>query len=280
MSKVLSCYWSISINGKDLDKTRRECIESIDVTEQDFGSDMCTLKINDPNFLYIEDNIFVEEATVHVEMGWNEDTHRITFDGFISAIDIDFPDNGFPVLTISCLDETHLMNREKKTRSWDNVTRPEVVKKIAKEYGFKCVIESGYSFDREDTISQSKVTDIDFLESLAGEEREPFICKLVKDTIYYVKRGILKDPTSTLYYRKFPYDVVSFSPQINKETRQVSVTESNINTSDKSVDKATATDNNTSRDTSGEPVKSTSDVSGGSTPSKKYNPQTGQWEVV
>lgn len=277
MAKVLSCYWKIAINGETLSKTRRECIESIDILEQDFGSDTCTIIVNDPDFLYIEDNIFVEDATVSVEMGWNEDTHRVTFNGYISAIDISFPDNGFPVLTLTCLDGTHVMNREKKTRSWDNVTRPEVVKKIAKEYGFKCVIESGYTFDKEDTISQSKVTDIDFLESLAGEEREPFICKLMGKTLYYVKRGILKDPSASLYYKKYPYDVVNFSPRIDKETRQVAVTHSDISTSSKKVDKATATDSNTSRDKSGDSVKTSTNVSSESSGGVTYDPKTGKW---
>lgn len=270
MSKVLSCYWNVSINGKELDKSRKECIESIDISEQCDGSDTCTLVVNDPNFYFIEDNIFIEEATVSVVMGWHGDTHRVTFTGYISAIDISFPESGFPVLSIYCLDNSHVMNRKKKKRSWDNVTRADVVKKIAQEYGFKCVVESGYTFKKEDTISQSDSTDIEFCESLAGEERDPFMCKLVGDTIYYVKKGVLKDPVSTLYYKKFPYDVVSFSPKINKETKKEEVTSADINTNDKTVDKATSNDDNTSRDTQGEPVNVKNQV---------YDSANGLWEV-
>lgn len=266
MSKVLSCYWNVFINGKEIDKSRKECIDSIDIVEQCDGSDTCTLVVNDPDFYFIEDNIFIEEATVKVEMGWQGDTHRVTFTGYISAIDISFPDSGFPVLSIFCLDCSHVMNRKKKKRSWDNVTNADVIKKIAQEYGFKCVIESGYTFKTEDTISQSNVTDIEFCESLAGNERVPFMCKLVGDTLYYVKKGILKEPTSTLYYKKFPYDVVSFTPKINKETKQEEVTSADINTNNKSVDKATANDDNTSRDIQGEPVR-------------VYDPTKGKWEV-
>lgn len=268
MSKVLSCYWNVYINGKELDSARKECIESIDMIERCDGSDACTLIVNDPDFYYIEDNIFIEEATVSIEIGWHGDTHRVTFDGFISALDINFPETGYPVLSIYCLDESHKMNRKKKKRSWDNVTNADVVKKIAQEYGFKCVIEPGYSFKTEDTISQSDSTDIEFCESLASKEREPFMCKLVGDTLYYVKKGILKESTSTLYYRKFPYDVVSFSPQINKETKKVEVSSADINTNDKSVDSAVANNETTSRDVAGEPVKT-----------RVYNEKTGKWEV-
>ena len=267
MGKVLSCYWNVYINGKELDAVRKECIDSIDILEQCDGSDTCTLVVNDPDFLFIEDNIFVEEATVSVEMGWHGDTHRSTFNGYISAIDISFPESGFPVLSIFCLDESHVMNRKKKKRSWDNVTRADVVKKIAHEYGFSCYVEPSYPFKTEDTISQSDKTDIEFCEGLADEERDPFMCKLIGKTLYYVKKGVLKDPTSTLYYRKFPYDVISFSPKINKETLKEEVTSSDINTDDKTVDTATVTNDTVSRDVQGEPVK-------------VYNSETRTWSTL
>ena len=160
MSDVLSCYYNVHLNGKPLSEDRRNCIESVSIEELDNGSNTCSIIMNDPEFKYIEDNIFIEEATVFAEFGWWGETYRDTFSGYVSAIDISFPDNGYPQLTIFCLDDTHIMNRKKKTRSWDKVTRADVVKKIAAEYGFKCVIQSGYSSTVEDSISQSGVTDI------------------------------------------------------------------------------------------------------------------------
>ena len=270
MSKLLSCYWNVYINGVLLELSKKKCIESIEIEELCDGSDGCTIVINDPDFIFIEDNLFVEEATISVVMGWHGDTHRVTFDGYISAIDLNFPENGFPIMSLFCLDGSHIMNRKEKNRSWDNVTRPEVVQKIAMEYGFKCIIESGYSFKTEDTISQSGVTDIEFCESLAGEEREPFMCKLIGDTIYYVKKGVLDSSSATLNYRKSPYDVVSFKPQINKETKKEEVESADINTNDKTVDSAVANDENTIRDTQGDPVNTTSEV-------RVYDPTTGSW---
>ena len=270
MSNLLSCYWNMYINGTLLSADRKECIESLEFSELCDGSDTCSITINDPNFLFIEDNIFVEDATVSVKLGWHGDTHVIQFDGYISAIDINFPENGYPIMTLFCLDNSHNLNRKEKTRSWDNVTRPEVVQKIAMEYGLKCVVESGYEFSTEDTISQTNMTDIAFCESLAGEEREPFMCKLIGDTLYYVKKGILKNASSTLHYRKTPYDIISFKPQINKETKKEEVTSSDINTNDKTVSSGTASDSNTNRDTAGNPVKTTTKV-------RVYDPKTGTW---
>lgn len=274
---VSSCFWSISVNGKELSQSRRECVSSIDILERCGGSDTCTIVISDPDFLFIEDNIFIEEATITVKMGWHGDTNRVTFSGYISAIDISFPDTGYPVLSIFCLDKSHIMNRKKKKRSWDKVTNADVVKKIAQEYGFKCVVEAGYNFKKEDTISQSDATDIEFCESLAGKEREPFMCKLIVDTLYYVKKGVLKDPSSTVYYKKYPYDVISFSPKINKETIKEEVESADINTNDKSIDKATADNENVSRDVQGEAVKTKYKVFHGEYPNST---EDSKWESV
>ena len=273
MSEALGCYWNVYINSRLLGLDKKKYIESIEFDEVCDGSDTVTIRINDPNFEFIEDNLFVEEASISVELGWHGDTHRVAFNGYISAIDIDFPEKGYPVMSLYCLDQTHIMNRKKQSRSWDKVTRAEVVQKIAQEYGFKCVVEVGYTFKTEDTIAQSDMTDIEFCESLAKEEREPFMCKLIGDTLYYIKKDVASGAKAILTYRGKPYDVISFKPQINKETKQEEVESSDINTDDKTVDSSTSNDDNTSRDTQGEPVEP-------STPSRVFNPKTGAWEIV
>lgn len=257
-SNVSSVYFQLWVNNVEIVGRAKACINSIEFDELCDGSDTCTLSITDPDFIFIEDNIYIDEAKVVVRFGFNEDIDRHNFTGYISAIDISFPQEGSPTLTITCLDNSHLMNRKKKDRSWDNVTRAEVVKKVAMEYGFSTDIESGYTFATIDTISQSNQTDIEFLENLATEEREPFMCKLVGNRIIYKKKGLLQSPTTTIGYKTYPFDVISFTPQINKETKQEEVTKSNISTDTKAYESYTANDGNVSRDVQGESVKTSS----------------------
>lgn len=271
---VISCSWSVSINGKELDLERRNCISSIDIDEECNGSNSCTIAICDPEFKFIEDNIFVEEATVKISAHLDGGENTVEFSGYISAIDLDFPSEGYPTMSIYCIDNSHVMNRKKKKRSWKKTTNAEVVKAIAQEYGFKCVVEQGYTFKTEDSISQSNNTDIEFCEGLADKEREKFMCKLVGDTLYYVKQGLLKDPVATLVYKSYPYDIISFSPKINKETAQEETTSSDINTDTKLPETSTA-DDSTSRDTQGDSVK-TSDTQ----IAKTYNTETRNWDTV
>ena len=281
-SNVSSPFWELWINNVEITGRARSCINSIEFDDLCDGSDTCTLSITDPDFIFIEDNIFIEEAKVLARFGFNEDIDRKEFSGYISAIDISFPEEGSPTLTITCLDNSHLMNREKKNRSWDNVTRADIVKKIATEYGYYPDIESNYTFAVQDTISQSNQTDIEFLESLATQEREPFMCKVKGTRIVYKKKGLLQTPITDIGYKTYPFDVISFTPQINKETRQEEVTSANVGTDTKAYESYTANDGNVSRDVQGESVKTTSsaalnDTSNNDTDNMVYDPTKREW---
>ncbi|MBN2527613.1 MAG: phage late control D family protein [Deltaproteobacteria bacterium] len=82
---------------------------------------------------------------------------------------------GFTALTIEGQALSALMNREAKTRCFESRTRSEVVRKIAKEYGFE-----GEFLDVEDTaevfdvINQTSETDARFLRRLAAREEFEF----------------------------------------------------------------------------------------------------------
>lgn len=234
--EVLAMRYNVWISGTMLDISKKQCINSVEIKETVEGADKAVIKISDPEFLFIEDNIFVEENPIKIMLGWSNTTYRITFEGYISTIDIDFQSNGVPVLTVTCMDNTHKMNREKKNNTYSNTTSADVVKSICANYGFTCVVDSSYQFTIQETITQSDQTDIDFIQKLAKDEVYPFTARLVDDTFYYVKKGALTTPKMTLTYLKYPHDIISFSPKINKETKKVAIEKSTIDTSSKEVE--------------------------------------------
>lgn len=242
---VLAIRYNVWISGTMLGIEKKQCINSVDVKETAEGADTATIVISDPEFLFIEDNIFLEDNKIKIMLGWESITHRVTFDGYISAIDIVYNSNGIPTLTVTCMDNTHVMNRTKKNATFTNCTNADVVKKIAKQYGFDVVIEAGYNFKVNETITQSNQTDIEFINKLAGDEVYPFTARLVGNTFYYVKMGKLETPVMTLTYRKYPHEIISFSPQINKETKQVEIESSSVNTGTKSVSTTKGASGNT-----------------------------------
>lgn len=271
--KLLAIIYDVWISGTKLGISKKACINSIQIKETVVGSDSATLTITDPEFLYIEDNIFLEDNTIKIRFGWDNTTHREEFEGYISAVDINFDSSGCPKLTITCMDNTHIMNRKKKNNTFSNCTNADVVKKIVREYGYTCVIESDYAFTKKETITQSNQTDIDFITKLAGDEVYPFTARLIGNTFYYVKKGKLKTPKMTLTYRKYPHEIISFSPKINKESKQVEISSSSVDTSTKSVSNTTGNVKSNNGSASSDGSSSKNNSSGGYT----YNPDTKKW---
>lgn len=270
---VLSIVYDVWISGTKMGLDKKECINSIETKETVDGADTATIQITDPEFLYIEDDIFLEDNTIKIKLGWSNTTYRETFEGYISAIDIDFNSNGCPKLTVTCMDKTHIMNRTKKDATFKNTTSANVVKQICKKYGYNVVIDSSYSFQVQETITQSHQTDIDFITKLANDEVYPFTARLVGNTFYYVKKGKLETPKMTLTYKKYPHEIISFNPKINKETKQVEIKSSSINTSNKSTSNTTGKVDSRSGSSSSNGSSSSKKSSGGYT----YNPKTKKW---
>lgn len=82
---------------------------------------------------------------------------------------------GFNTLTIEGQATSSLMNRESKTRNWENVTRSEVAQQIAEEHGHEGeFIDIDDSEEVFDVINQSGETDARFLRRLASREEFEF----------------------------------------------------------------------------------------------------------
>ena len=257
MSNVLSCWYDIYLNGEEISFSTKEQILSISITDSANGCSTAQIIINDINFEIIEDDIFIEDVPIKIEGGWNECIHKFNFEGYIAAIDINFGAEGFPVVTLNLIDATHLMNRESKYRTWGNTTSGYVVSNIAREYGFNVKFNPiGYEFAKEETITQSDMTDIQFLRQLADRESDMFTCYLMSDrqTIFYGIRGALDDPVIDLWYRSNSTEIISFNPKINRETVQKGVEVADIDTAVKTNINSSVNTNNAVRDVQGSPI--------------------------
>lgn len=257
--ETFNAWIAFSINGQDVGFERKKAIKSVEIDEVVDGFDTCTINIEDPDMLYISDDLYLEDVPMGIDLGFHNGTpYKVNFYGYISSIDIEFGEDGIPKIELYCIDKSHLMNRVKNSRSWENKTSKQLVEYFANEYGFKCIVEEDYPFNVKETLSQSNQTDIEFLQNLAKDEVQPFVCKLIGDTLYYVKKGLLSTPVRSLSYKQYPYEIRSFKPQINKETKELETKYANL-TSNKTIDIGLADNINTSRDVQGYPV-STSDV--------------------
>jgi len=254
--KILSMLLTISVAGIALDAYRMDMIDSVEYEDSVSTSSTVKITINDPDLFLLEDTIFVEETPVVITGGWSH-LPRWNFEGYIAAIDIDYPEEGCPVLTITCMDNSYLMNRKEKKRTWDGMARSSVVQAICAEYGFTCYADE--SPEVAETLSQSEKTDIQFIMDMAGEDG--FEVRICGNVLTYKKKEVLLDPWGHFAYRCDRYNLISFTPRITKAKKKESVEKSDINATTGETETGTA-DSDTARDLNGEPA----DASG----SRKY----------
>lgn len=249
-------YWDFSLNGKQVDFERKKFVDNIKVSRTVKGADTLTILINDPDMVFIEDDIYIKDTPISLDMWFHGGTKKSSFYGYISEVNPDFQESGPPQLELFCLDKTHLMQRVKNTHSWGKVRSIDVVKEIVNGYGFKLIYEQNYDYLQQD-ISQSDQTDIEFLERLAGDERELFVAKLIGDTFFYVRLGLLSDPSSNLYYRYDAYhnNIITFKPSIDKETKKVDERYADIDPVTLDVDNFYASEASVALQSQGYPVE-------------------------
>ena len=264
--KVLSCWYEVYLNGEKLQFDTKQQIASLSVTDSASGCSTAKIVLNDLNFVFIEDDIFVEDVPIKIEGGWNECTYVFGFEGYIAAIDIDFGEEGYPVLDLFLMDGTYLMDREEQNRTWENVTSKDVVAQIANEYGFGVEFyPENYEFMLEECISQSNVSDIVFIRQLADRESDLFVAYLKGDrkTLYYGLRGAMGDPVMDLRYKRDIGEIKSFRPQINRSMIRKKVKAVDVDPQFKKNDSFTADTRTSVREVQGEPVVTSNSPTGG-----------------
>lgn len=268
----LSPVYNLWIAGNKIGIKKKKYITQIKTVETDEGADSAEISISDPKMTFINDNIYTENRKVKIKIGFRGYSYRYTFNGYISNVDIDFPETGIPTLVLTCMDNTYRMNKKKKNKTFKKKTNAQIVKSICKTYGFKCVVQSGYKFEKH-TVSQSNQTDIEFITKLAQDEVHPFTATLVGDTFYYVKRGKLnKTPKQTLRYRKYPHDIISFSPSINTDTKELS------SGTTKKKDKSQSVSTGSSKKDNQTDSRSSGSSKSNRGPTRTYNTTTHKWE--
>lgn len=276
MAKIKSAYYSISIGGKKLDNEKLSLVQEIVYEDSSTGSDLLTITIKDPDFIFIADNVFLEEKTVSFKGGWEGDLGA-SFDGYISVIDIDFPQDGSPVLTLHCMDNSHIMNRKKNKKTWKNKKVSDVATEVFKKHGLKTVVDDTGKV--EEDITQSDSTDIQFLIDLANREIKPYLVYVEGKTGYFIKKPKLGKEQATISYRTGGMEIINFTPRINKQVKQIDVEKSDINDKTKAVDTAKVTDA-TPRDLQGDAVKTKEGKATEGSSNIKHKYINGKWVEV
>jgi phage protein D len=216
---VRTPVYQVSVEGHDI----TPWVGSVTVTEDDRQADSCSVSIQDPRMVYA-DGLF-EGCTLEVDMGYTEPgEHALLLRAVITKIEMSYPDNGVPALTLKGEDKSIGMGLVEKNVVWRKTSIAEIVRAVAKPYGFASV---EVRLDRDpqlrQPIHQDGKTDLAFLQELAEQHQAKCFVELDDagdEVLYFIpERQIvsLRRPDEiVLRYRLGPdSNLISFSPSFD-----------------------------------------------------------------
>jgi phage protein D len=213
-------FCQVTLEGEDV----TPWLGSLSVTEDDRQADSVSLTFPDPRMIYA-DALF-EGSTAEVDLGYAETgQHTLMIRAIITKVELSYPQDGIPTLTLKGEDRSILMGLEERHRRWRDRTVTDIVREVAQPYGYSRV-EAQLSPDPRigsRPLLQDGKTDLAFLQELAGTYHAKCFVELDdngEEILYFIpERRIvqLRRPDRLLLrYRVGPHsNLISFSPSFD-----------------------------------------------------------------
>jgi phage protein D len=155
----------VLVGGTKLDPTWRDATLEVKVVDSLTLPDMALVRLADPKGDRIDSHPLQLGKDLEIKVGATGDraTTRI-FKGQIAAVEPEFTANGC-IISIRAYDKAHTLNRERKTRTFQQMSAADMVRKIAQEAGLAAKVTATHVV--HEFFQQSNETDWDFAWRLA-----------------------------------------------------------------------------------------------------------------
>jgi len=199
---------SILVNGAEIDPKFRDMVTEVKVVDSLTLPDTALVRITDQKGENIDSNPLVLGAKLEIKAGKLDARSTETiFKGEIAAVEPDFTPQGV-VLCARAYDRAHKLNRERKTRTFQQMSASDMAKKIASEAGLSAVVQSTSVV--HEFFQQSNETDWDFLWRLALMHDYEVV---VADTkLHFRKANVAQGSGATLRWGE---NLMTFRPRMS-----------------------------------------------------------------
>jgi phage protein D/phage baseplate assembly protein gpV len=185
--------YDIKVNGVAIDPEIGASISEIRVVDYLALPDLCTFTVGfesgeeTSETKPIDKHPFPIGAELVVSLSEREElqTH-VVFEGQIVTLEPQFSSGGAE-LTVRAFDRSHLLNRSRKVRTFQQVTASDIVKKIVGEHGLSPQVDATRTTFK--FMQQDNETDLDFIWRLANRIGFEFFVDGTKATFRKVGSG-------------------------------------------------------------------------------------------
>jgi phage protein D len=209
MPKYFDPTFRIQVNGAALAADVSENIQQLSVvTKPDSLDEFSFTVVNAyPKMRWThtpDADLFAEGAAVTIELGYVNDLQAV-FQGEITKISPTFPDSGMPTVAIEGHTRLHWLERDRKTRTFQQMTAAQIVARIAQDAGLTPQMED--SSVQHDYVIQSNQSDLQFIKSLAEKIHYEV---LVQDKKLLFRKA--KEDQPKMYTLVWAYPQLGFAP--------------------------------------------------------------------
>lgn len=167
------------------------------------------------SFDWVGSTISVGKA-ITIELGYKDKVEEV-FDGYVTGITLDYPDDGNPSVVVRGMDRSMFMMRGVHSKLWNDKKVSDVVREIAGNHSLTPQIDD--TGTQKKVIEQMQTSDYLFVKQLARDLNYEFF--VVGNKLIFRKRKTSGSPVLTLSYgknvKRFSVDV-DISNQISKVT--------------------------------------------------------------
>lgn len=170
----------LKFNGTDASEQVTDAIVSVEVDDSLTLPDMFVIHLRDPNLRWIDDDTF--SIGTSVEIASRSGNSEVTLlKGEITAIEPRMNSTLGPTVLLRGYDKAHRLNRDRKTRSFLQMTDSDIAGRIAQDAGLR--IQSDSTQQVHEHVIQDNQTDWEFLVSRA--RRVGFRVYVEDDTLHF-----------------------------------------------------------------------------------------------
>ena len=199
--------YSILVDGQEIDERLAKRVREVRVLNYLRLPDMCTLTATFPKAAEsIDEHPFNVGSHLEIKLGARDELTTTTlFEGDVVSLDVEFG-AGSVELTVRGFDASHVLQRSRKVRTFQNQTASDIVEKILGETDLDW--ESDASGDPYEFVQQDNETDWDFIWRLA--ERIGFEFVVQDGTARFRRQANDRRPVQL----DWPKKLHSFSPRV------------------------------------------------------------------
>lgn len=216
MNKDQAASYDVLVDGVDLAPEDKDRIKEICVIDYLRLPDVCTVEVTYPRADGIDTQPFEIGKQIEIRLGAAAELVPHTlFKGQIVTIEPEFGSHGCSVL-VRAFDRSHVLNRSRQARTFQNQTSSDIVEKIVREAGLTPQCDpSGEPYD---FIQQDNETNWDHIWRHADRIGFEFV---VEDTTAYFRKPRAESDVELVW----PETLYSFSPRVTavQQVREVTL---------------------------------------------------------